>query len=131
LGRNVGTTSFVTAWLPELFFGEAPWISVLRELRIEKVEAVDDEPCTVLVGTTSNYSGNTRSYTTRLWVSNRDTLLRRAEHTSTVTAEQVDQFAPVNVPVGTTFTTRQNYRLVVTGQTMTTGDFKFTPPADK
>lgn len=131
LGRNVSTTSFVTAWLPELFFGEAPWISVLRELRIEKVETVDDEPCTVLVGTTSNYSGNTRSYTTRLWVSNRDTFLRRAEHTSTVTAEQVDQFAPVNVPVGTTFTTRQNYRLVVTGQTMTTEDFKFTPPADK
>ncbi|MEN9574299.1 MAG: hypothetical protein RL514_2154 [Verrucomicrobiota bacterium] len=128
LGRSVGTTSFVTAWLPELFFGEAPWISVLRELRIERDEVVDDEPCTLLTGNAPNYVSTDRTYTTRLWVSKRDSFLRRVEHVSTVTGEQREPFAPLNVPVGTTFTTRQNYRLVVTGQNLTADDFKFTPP---
>lgn len=121
LGGAGGVSKYVSTWLPSLFFGNAAWLQVLGDLRVEPDAVIQAESCTVLVG-------SFRDNPTRLWISKQDFLLRQAEFLSTVRTDPANGFPPGGFPVGTTIRTVQTYRRVTTGQTLTPADFKFTPP---
>ncbi|PAW77319.1 MAG: hypothetical protein B9S33_20250, partial [Pedosphaera sp. Tous-C6FEB] len=124
LGRGVGVSKNVTGWLPSLFFGHAPWVQVLGDLKVEPDAVIEGEPCSVLVGTTRNIS-------TRLWISKRDAFLRQAEQVSTITTEVEGMVSAGALPPGITLRTVQTYRRVTTDPRLTPADFKFTPPGPK
>ena len=119
LGSGVGISQNVTGWLPTLFFGNASWVETLGDLRLEPDAVIEGEPCAVLVG-------SARGNPTRMWISKRDFLLRQVEFLNTISAEFLAR-ASSDIPLGSTIRTVQTYR-VVTGQTLTAADFKFTPP---
>ena len=124
LGRGVGVSKNVTGWLPSLFFGKAPWVQVLGDLKVEPDAVIEGELCSVLVGTAHANS-------TRLWISKRDAFLRQAEHVTTITSE-VGSMIPVGaLPPGTTLRTVQTYRRVTADQRLSADDFKFTPSDTK
>lgn len=114
-------SALATQTLPGLFFGNAAWVEVLRDVRSEPDAVVGGEPCFVLAGSFQN----TR---TRLWISQRDLWLRQWEQVNTDRPGDGAQTAATPV-AGRVFRTLQQFERVRFNEALGKDDFRFSPPA--
>lgn len=122
LGAAVGVSQNVTSWLPELFFGNAPWIEVLGDLRSEPDEAISGEPCYVISGVFQNRR-------TRLWIVQSDRRLRQVENTDEAEGPSAAALSGSAIETRQRFRTVQTYERMELDSPLSDEDFSFTPPA--